>query len=477
MEPANLKFGGGAAGTFVNPLVLVVVLLVGLMILLRARKTLVMPFLTVAILIPFSQVLVLGSLHFQMLRLLALFGLVRIAWAKLFMREEIFSGGMTGIDKAIILLAIFVAVDGVLLWQEFGEVIFQLGNLYTAFGVYFLLRFLIRDEEDVKRALRVLACVAAVVAVFMTYERITGNNPFYSVLGGFGASEYATAMERDNQFRATGPFGHPNLAGTFGGILFPLFMGLWWISKDDRKVAALGMVGAAAIAIDTSSSTALFGLIAGIFALFLWPMRRHMRMIRWGIVATLIGGQMYMTSPVWHIISDVDLTGSSSSYHRYMLVDQCIRHFWDWALIGTKNYAAWGWDMWDLSNQYVAVADPSGLIPLICLLVIIVLACKYVGWARKAAEGERRQELFVWAFGASIFANIMAFFGISYFDQTIVAWYAILAMLCVTTAGPRIAHYMAPRAAEAPHVGVGFRNALTPNSARGPATAGRPLAR
>jgi hypothetical protein len=461
MEPANLKFGGGAAGTFVNPLVLVVVLFVGLLILLRARKSIIMPFLMAAILIPFSQVLVLGSLHFQMLRLLALFGLVRILWAKLMKHEDIFSGGINGIDKAVIFLTIFIAVDGVLLWQESGEVIFQLGNLYTAFGVYFLLRFLIRDEEDVKRALRALAMVVAMVAVFMTYERITGNNVFYSVLGGFSASEYATAMERGDEFRATGPFGHPNLAGTFGGILFPLFMGLWWISKDDRKIAALGMAGAAAIAIDTGSSTALLGLIAGIFALFLWPVRRHMRKVRWGIVATLIGGQMYMTSPVWHIISDVDLTGNSSSYHRYMLVDQCIRHFWDWALIGTKYYANWGWDMWDLSNQYVAVADPSGLIPLICLLAIIVMACKYVGWARKAVEGERQRELFVWAFGASVFANIVAFFGISYFDQTIVAWYSILAMLCVTTAGARIAHYMAAKPA----------SRLNGQAARGPVEA------
>ena len=32
--------------------------------------------------------------------------------------------------------------------------IFQLGNLYSAFGAYFLLRFLIRNEADVLRAVR-----------------------------------------------------------------------------------------------------------------------------------------------------------------------------------------------------------------------------------------------------------------------------------------------------------------------------------
>ena len=72
-------------------------------------------------------------------------------------------------------------------------------------------------------------------------------------------------MDRDGHSRATGPFGHPNLAGTFGGILFPLFLGLWWKEKKDRKYAALGMAAAIVIPFVTNSSTALFGLIAGMF--------------------------------------------------------------------------------------------------------------------------------------------------------------------------------------------------------------------
>jgi hypothetical protein len=31
--------------------------------------------------------------------------------------------------------------------------------------------------------------------------------------------------------------------------------------------------------------------------------------------------------------------------------------------------------------------------------------------------------------GAALFANVVAFFGISYFDQTMVAWYGLLAMI------------------------------------------------
>ncbi len=102
------------------------------------------------------------------------------------------------------------------------------------------------------------------------------------------------------------------------------------------------------------------------------------------------------------------------------LVDQCIRHFWDWALIGTKNFGSWGWDMWDLSNQYVGTADTVGLIPFIAFLAILVYGFKYVGTARKTCESDRKQELFVWAIGASLFANVVAYMGIGYLDQIIV---------------------------------------------------------
>ena len=46
-------------------------------------------------------------------------------------------------------------------------------------------------------------------------------------------------------------------------------------------------------------------------------------------VLTFIFLHMVMKTPVWHLISRIDIAGGSSSYHRYELVDQCIRHFSD----------------------------------------------------------------------------------------------------------------------------------------------------
>jgi hypothetical protein len=428
MGPDRLKFGGGVSETILHPAVLIVVLVAGVLICVRPRKNAMVAFLAASLLIPMDQVLLVGSWHFFMLRILILFGIVRIVKDKISSQSRVFSQGMNKIDWAVILLTVFIAANGILLFQASGEVINELGNLYTVFGVYFLLRFLIRDEEDVLRTIQTLACVGAIVAVVMTYELATGHNP-YAMLGGARVSQYASLAVRDDRFRAQGPFAHSILAGTFGAVLMPLFVGLWCKGRKYRTMAVLGIVSATVITEACNSSTPVLGYAAGVLALCLWPLRRWMRALRWGIVLTLISLQLLLKNPVWHLITRIDITGGSSSWHRFMLVDQCIRHFGDWWLLGVKDTGVWGWDMWDTANQYVGLCDSSGLLPFLLFLAVLVYGFKYLGGARRAAAKDKKTALFIWALGSALFANVVAFFGISYFDQTMVAWYALLAMI------------------------------------------------
>jgi hypothetical protein len=351
----HLRFGGGVSASVLNPAVLILVLIAGVLICILPRSRAVGAFLAAALLIPMDQVLLIGPAHFPMLRVLVLFGIVRILKDKMSSKLPLFSGGRKRLDLALILFTAFVALNGMLLFQQSQEVVNELGNLYTVFGVYFLLRFLIRDQEDVWATIQTLAYIAAVVAVVMTYEQATGHNP-YAVLGGARVANYAKLAVRDDRFRAQGPFSHSILAGTFGAVLIPLFVALWWRSRKYRKIAALGVISATVITLACNSSTPVLGYAAGVLALCLWPLRQSMRAIRWGIALTLVVLHLVMKAPVWHLISRIDITGGSSSWHRFMLVDQCIRHFGDWWLIGVKDTSVWGWDMWDTANQYVRVA-------------------------------------------------------------------------------------------------------------------------
>src|SRR5208337_1842392 len=118
MEPGHLRFGGGVGQTILNPIVLLVVLIAGLLILFGSRNRALVAFLSAAILIPTDQILLIGSLHFPMLRVLIVFGIVRLLRAKFSSRPAILAGGWNKIDVAMIVLTILIAVDGILLYQE-----------------------------------------------------------------------------------------------------------------------------------------------------------------------------------------------------------------------------------------------------------------------------------------------------------------------------------------------------------------------
>jgi len=428
MIPENLRFGGGPSMTFLHPAVALALLICGTLMFVLPRTRAVVPFLVAAILIPPDQVLLIGGMHFPTIRVLTLFALARILKSRFSERTPLFSGGLNRLDLVVILLSLFSAINALLLWQELQALVAQVGELYSVFGVYFFLRFVTRDQEDMLFTIRTFAYIVAIVGVLMIYEQANSWNP-YAFLGGSRSTVYATGIERDGHFRAMGSFAHPILAGTFGAVLVPLFVGLWLKDPRHRASALIGIAGATAMTVACDSSTPLIAYIAGVFALCLWPARQYMRVIRWSIVITLICLHLVMKAPVWHLISRIDLTGGSSSYHRFMLVDGFIRHFGDWWLLGTKSNADWGWCMWDQANQYVAVGQTSGLLPFLCFLTIITYGFGYVGRARRAPGIDKRTRLFLWAVGAALFANVVAFFGISYFDQTIVAWYALLGMI------------------------------------------------
>jgi hypothetical protein len=419
-------FGGGVSESIVNPGVLLAILVVGVLICVLSRKKATAVFLVAAILIPNDQVLLLGPAHFPMLRILVLFGFARI-FKERSSKRPLLSGGFNRIDLAVMVLQIFVFVNGILLWQETGALVMQLGNLISVFGIYFLLRVLIRDQDDVVAIIQTLAGIALFIAPVMAYEITSGHNP-YAILGGARAQYYATLVMRDGKFRAQGPFAHSILAGTFGAVLVPLFIALWWKAKKYRKLTILGVLASAVITLACNSSTPILAYGAGVMGVCLWPIRKSMRAVRWGIVVVLIVLHITMKGPVWSLIQKIDISGGSSSWHRYMLIDMCIRHFSDWWLIGIKDTSVWGWDMWDTANQYVSICEASGLIPFLLFIAILVYGFKYLGRARNATKNKKEQ-LFLWSLSSALFANCVAFFGISYFDQTMVGWYALLAAI------------------------------------------------
>lgn len=425
-KPGFERFGGGSVHSVLHPLVLALVILIAILVFVLPRRWVIVPLILGIFLIPYGQNLYVAGFHMYMYRLLILLGWIRVVLSQSSSATEALPDSFNVLDRTFVIWATYTALAVVLLYQQTSAITSEFAFLWDALGGYFLFRWLIRSDEDILRIVRVLTVLAAVIAVAMLYEHWTARN-FFAFLGGVRA----VPDMREGRIRAQAVFGHSILAGCFGATIFPLFLWLWK-SRKAWFLAGVGIASALVITIASSSSTPVMALFAGILVFCLWPVRKQMRSIRWAIVLGLIGLQMVMKAPIWFLSARIDFIGGGG-WDRAKLIDTFIRHFSTWWLFGTRDYVNWGWDMWDACNQFVANGYAGGLIGLTCFIVLFCVCFRWIGNARKAVEDDRRREWLVWTFGATLFAELVADFGIDYFDQTSFLWYLLLAMICVVT--------------------------------------------
>jgi hypothetical protein len=424
----NFYFGGGATTSHFTAVALILLVLGVLLVVLLPRKRILVPFFMIGLLIPGSQVLVMPGMHLAVFRILLLAIWIRIVVRKWVLRTDAYTIRLNALDKVFVAWALVSAVMYSLLWFDIGAVINRLGFLSVALGVYFMLRYLIRGREDVVFTIRALVLALIPLAIAMVYEHITGENLVALFLG----AGHQFAEIRNERIRAQGPFAHSIIAGTVGGVLLPLFVGLWAEGKGNRLRAATGIVSSGLMVLASSSSTPLMTAVSAVVGFCFWPLRKRMRPLRWGFLMSLGVLQLVMKAPVWFLINRVSGFIGGTGWHRAELVDQFIWRFPEWALIGTRNNATWGLDMWDAINAFVRAGVEGGLLTFILFVSVVVIGYKFIGRARAVAEQrDPSQEFFVWSVGVSLFCNTVAFFGIIYFDQSVITWYALLVMISV----------------------------------------------
>lgn len=390
-----------------TPLTAVAMLIVIGLILARPRNKVIVPFLLGCLTIPIQQVVVVGGLHFTVLRILIIAGLIRRAILGGTPREGKFPGGLNGVDWMVMLWAISLEAMLSLQWMEMQSFIHNLGDFLDIFGGYLVVRYFIPDGETVRRVIKTLAVVCIIQGVFMLNEQIAHVNVF-GYLGGYGPG----LTIREGKIRSQGVLGSIS-GGAFAGALIPLFLWLW-TQRKCRMLAYASLASAIVMVFTSNSSTSILALAASALGIFFWPLRKQMRLVRWGLVLTLLSLHMAMKAPVWALIARIDLTGSSSGDHRYQLVNACIVHFSDWWLRGYKDFNQWGWGMFDRCNQFVVQAEDGGLLALVAYIAIFSRSFGAIGKARKRIQGDRSREWLLWCLGATLFSVVVAHFGINY---------------------------------------------------------------
>lgn len=449
MSPEHLQFGGGVEETSIHPIVAIYLALAIILVLVLPRRRGITVFLFAFFTIPIEQVLVVGGFHFTALRFLILAVLARRVLSRRLKADR-----FTSIDWAVVLWSVTAAVCFVLEYKENAAIVKQAGTIVDTLGGFLVIRFLVPDGETMRRTLKTLAVISVFLGLCMVVEQVAHRNVF----GYLGGS--TEVVERNGHVRSGATLGCLH-AGAFSGVLLPLFVWLW-TEKKSRMWAYAGLIGSTVMVATTHSSTSLLALGGSLLGLAFWYLRDRMRLVRWGLVCMLVGLHMVMKAPVWALIQRIDLTGSSSGSQRYMLVDMTIKHFSDWWLLGTKAYTDWGWDSWDLCNQFVAVALLGGLFALIFYIGIFQRAFSAIGTARKLVTGDRNQEWLLWCLGTSLFATVVAHFGINYMAQLIMAFFVLVVCIVVatfearqTSVAPAAAPVSAPKVVLTPRPAVG----------------------
>jgi len=426
--PENYKYGGGASGSLMHPIVAALVLLAIVGLFALPRKYSALPILWTVLLVPGTQQIYVAGVHLFAIRLVVLFGLIRMISSGEGPGGKRLPGGMNGIDRSFLLCVFAQAVSVALLFHESQAVINQVSFVWDWAGGYLVMRWTLQNEKDVCRSLTFLALLILPVAIGMAIEQAKFFNVF-SILGGVAS----TPAVREGKIRSAGIFAHPIIAGTVGAVIVPLFALLWKNGKS-KILGSCGFISATVMMWTSNSSTCMMAYAGGFVALLFWPLRKSMRRFRQGLAICLVGLHLTMKAPVWFLISRVDLTGGSSSYHRAELIDQFVNHFRDWWLIGVTSTFDWGLDMWDVQNQYVNIGQAGGILAFTCFILVISRSFGMIGKARKLVEGDKNREWLFWFLGASLFSNVVGFFGVNYFDQSRMIFFFLLAMISAATA-------------------------------------------
>lgn len=413
------NFGGNFGSTVLDPLGFFILLACAIYLLTCKRALVLVPFLIIASVLPQSLRLVILTLDFSMIRTIVMIGLMR-----LIIKNETSYFKYTTADKLVISFLLAKTFFASILHANFGIVVQNIGFALDAFGTYFISRCCIRSFDDLRKILPYIALLACLMAPLYWFEYSTAYNLF-SIFDGVSSD----AWIRNGEIRARGPMPHAILAGCFWACFAPLFLAFFWRSSSKRPLYIIAIISILLITISASSSTPLFSLIAGFCGWGMYIFRKHLRIIRWYAFIGLVILHFSMSTPVWHLISRVSFSSSSTGYFRFLLIDSAVKHMKEWILIGTKYTGHWFYGAQDITNQFILVGVQGGIIPLTLFIAQIVIAYRGLGIILNLQKKNKHNTFLAWGLGASMLVHLTNFIGVSYFGQIVVLWYSLLGII------------------------------------------------
>jgi hypothetical protein len=144
-----------------------------------------------------------------------------------------------------------------------------------------------------------------------------------------------------------------------------------------------------------------------------------------------------MEDPVYFLMARIDITGGSTGWHRAQLVRASIEHLDEWWAVGTDYTRHWmpsgihaNEIHADITNHFLGMGVLGGLPLLILFVLMLSAAFRAVGRALRENEGRSpARDFLIWTLGAMLFGEVMSFWAISFYDQSVSFFYLVLAAL------------------------------------------------
>ena len=399
------------------------VLLLGVMLLISVPRRLVcLPLLGGACYVTLGQGVQIGPFNFPLIRMLIGIGVVRAI-----VRNERIEGGLNRLDKCLIIWGAWALLASLLHREPLTMLVRHLGMVYNAWGIYFLVRTACRTPEDVVNFVKITAWVLVPVALEMLYEVCLGGNLF-----GYLNDGDSSVTLRGDRVRASGPFAHPILAGTVGGVCLPMMVGIW---RQERRSAAIGCVACVFMILFSASSGPLLAVLSGILAVAFWRYRHLTRSLRRAAVGLYVLLEIVMKAPPYFLLARVDLTGNSTGWHRAELIRSAFAHLDEWWFVGvdyTRHWMTtgvyWSEDHVDITNQYIGYGVAGGLPLMLLFVAMLVIGFSYVGRSVKTLSAYHVRFM-TWCLGGCLFAHTVSGISVFYADQSFLFLFAALAVI------------------------------------------------
>lgn len=403
------------------PIALLGIAVIGVLVL--PRRWAALPLLIGGCYLPAGLSIDVGPFSFYALRLLLAVAVVRIV-----IRGEHLSNGMHKLDWMMLWWAAAAVISSLFHEPVSGTLVNRLGLVYTACGTYFVLRVFCESRSDVIALCRITAIALIPIAFVMLVEKLTGHN-YFSEFAGLSANSEI----RNGTIRAKGPFAHPILAGSVGAVSLPLMVALW---TSHWKTGFFGIVACLAMVFTSGSSGPVMSVAFSIGALLMWYWHRQMRFMRWAAIFGYIALDIVMNAPAYYVLTRIDFTGSSTSWHRAALIETALAHLSEWWLAGTTYTrhwlpygVPWSGNHIDITNYYLRMGVDGGLPLMLTFIAVLARGFGQVGRLVNQTDSTLDRPFVIWVLGASLFSHAATFVSISYFDQSVAFLYVTLAAI------------------------------------------------